>query len=130
MAFLDDKTELADSQTVGTTGASEATTNLIDGGQTTFPGRAPGGRPRVLHFSVAVAFTGGTSVALSLQDGANATTFTSLVSSKAFAISVLTKGKKFSIMIPEDTRRYVRGYFTVTGSMTAGQINAWIDQEP
>ena len=128
---------LSDEQVVGTTAADEASTNQVrlpvDSGNEEGPGN-----PIYFNVMVDTTFAGGTNIAIHLydaaDDGAGAPdTFAAMTISRlrTVANNQLDAGKKLlSVAIPTGTREWVEAYYVVTGSMTAGKMDAWLSDHP
>jgi hypothetical protein len=73
-------------------------------------------------------FAEGTSVAVSIQedDDEDFGDPTTLVSSDAIAVASLVQGYKFKLgrVLPLLSKRYLRAYYTVVGTPSAGKITA------
>lgn len=122
--LIDSTLMLSDKQAVTASAASE---NIID--QT-----AAGDAHR--HAAVVAQadedFAGLTSLKISLQTCADSA-FASPVELAAatFALADLKAGKALLKMaLPSGTLRYIRGYYTVSGTGTAGKISLFITDEP
>ncbi|RKV79179.1 MAG: hypothetical protein D8H97_16190 [Neisseria sp.] len=63
---------------------------------------------------------------IALQDSENNTSFTNIITSVTIATTDLKAGAQYVMPLPAKHRRYIRAYYIVTGSMTAGKINAAI----
>lgn len=135
---VDDNMVLSDGQVVGTDGSDEASTNTVrlpvDSGDELGPGN-----PLYLNVMVATTFAGGTSINFEVQDAADdgdgsPDTFGQvyiLDRSRTVANNQLDKKKKImSLALPVGTREHVRLLYDVTGSMTAGAIDAWLSDHP
>lgn len=59
-----------------------------------------------------------------LQHSDDNSTFTDASTSKAFSVAELAKGQAF--YAPANLKRYLRVVYTVTGTVTAGQISAFM----
>lgn len=123
--FIDYQNLFSDDQAVTVTAAS---TNIIDLGaneseiQTLFEK----GLVKV-NAQVTTAFADGTSLQVGLQtDSAeNFGTVTTLQSTAAIATASLVQGYKFRLdSLPLGIKRYLRLYYTVVGTMSAGKIHA------
>lgn len=122
--LIDSTLMLSDKQAVTASGASE---NIID--QT-----AAGDAHR--HAAVVAQtdedFAGLTNLKISLQTCADSA-FASPVELAAatFALADLKAGKALLKMaLPSGALRYIRGYYTVSGTGTAGKISLFITDEP
>lgn len=124
MALIDANDRLSVDQAVT---SSAASTYYIDG-------RAAGDALESnLYFvaKVGTAFAGGTSLEIQLQTAADST-FSSpvtLYDSGAILLANLTANSiQVKAPLPIGFKRYVRAYYTVSGTMTAGTINAFLQQ--
>ena len=122
MALIDYNNMLSNAQAVTTTAAS---TYYIDG-------RAAGealDNNLYLIVEVGTAFVGGTSLEITLQTATDSS-FTSpvaLYDSTAIALASLTANTVLvKIPIPIGLLRYLRVYYTVVGTMTAGTVSAFL----
>lgn len=120
----DSLNELSDKQEVLTSAASE---NVIDQG-------APGDAVLAPYLIVAcvadaAVASGSASIQVSLQssDDEAFTNPEEAFSSKDFAVTEVKAGKKLVEMrLPPRLKRYLRVYYTVTGTMTAGKYDAFL----
>jgi hypothetical protein len=119
---LDALLRLSNAQAVTTTAVS---TNVID----TKGGDIGAGRPLYLVVQVVEDFADGTSLTVALQDSADNSSFAAVVSGPAILTADLTVGKKVVLGVPPGTRRYLRANYTVSGTMTAGKVTAYITDE-
>lgn len=121
--FIDSTLVLSDKQAVT---ASAASANTID------QLAAGGAKNRCVAVAVVDEnFAGLTGLKVSLQT-ADASAFSSAkeLFSATFATADLKKGKTlFKLSLPHETKRYIRGYYTVTGTGTAGKISLFITDE-
>lgn len=115
--------------------ASAASTNTLDLGATGTPfgsstalTRNPGkGRRIELAVAVSQTFAGLTALSVSIQTSADNATWVTTTTSQAVPLASLVAGYQFNVPAAfdgDDTGRYVRLYYTVTGTATAGAINA------
>ncbi len=88
------------------------------------------------HRLVAVAqtdedFAGLTSLKISLQtDKSNTFGQAKELLSATFVLADLKKGKPlFKMVLPSGALRYIRGYYTVSGTATAGKISLFITDD-
>ena len=103
---------------------SAASTNVIDLGVDRDIGK---GAPVELVIMVTTLFAGGTSIdaALETDDNSGFSSATSIWTSGAIATATLVKGYRFAIrFMPRANERYLRIYYTVVGTMSAGNIQA------
>ena len=121
--ILDKENLFSEDQAITVTAAS---TNLIDLGAA-YKGE---GEPVNILAQVTTAFAGGTSVACKLQtdDNASFSSATDVLDSGAIATATLAQGYKFKFsVLPNDLERYIRLYFTVVGTMSAGKVFAGLN---
>ena len=98
--------------------ASAATTNLKDFGAAN-PDRGDG-QPVYLRATVQTAAGGTGSITVKIQDcDTEGGTYVDIAASKDYAISELVSGAVIKVPFPPKHRRFVRGYFTVTGTVSA-----------
>lgn len=101
--------------------ASAASTNVIDTGTTKDIG--PGNPVQVL-FQVTEAFNNLTSLALAIQTATDEA-FTSPITlvNQTVLLASLAVGYKANLVIPKGAKRYIRAYYTVTGTApTTGKV--------
>ncbi len=120
--LLDNTLVLSEEQTVTSTAAS---TNIVDQ-------QAEGNAHTHAGFMVRVDqdFAGATSVKISLQT-AETSNFSSSkeLFSASFAVADLKAGKTLvKAVLPAGMLRYLRGYYTVTGTGTAGKLSMFITE--
>ncbi len=118
--LIDNTLILSDKQTVTSTGPSS---QVIDQ-------QAAGSAHTHAGFMVRVDedFAGSTSVKISLQT-ADVSTFASVkeVFSATFAVADLKAGNAvIKAVLPAGLLRYIRGYYTVTGTGTAGKLSLFV----
>lgn len=79
-----------------------------------------------LLVQVTTAFAGGTSLAVKLQsdDDEAFGSATDLIDTGAIVTATLVQGYKFRLALPEINEQYLRLYYTVVGTMSAGKIFA------
>lgn len=114
----------SEAQSVAMAAGSAPSTNVID----LVANNIGEGNPIDVEVFVATAVTGtGATVALALQDSADNSTFANVLSTKAYAISELGKGKLIKFGLSTPLRRYVRLNYTVAGATTtAGAVTAFL----
>lgn len=135
---VDDNMVLSDAQVVGTGGADEASDDQVRLPVDASTDELGPGNPLYLNAQVVTTFTGGTSIGFSVQDAADTgsdapDTFADIGidRTRTVANNQLDAGKKvLSVALPPGTREWVRLHYAVTGSMTAGAIDAWISDHP
>lgn len=119
MAILDAELTFSDAQAFTATTES---TNVVDLGVDRDIGV---GEPVYFAVQINTAFAGLTSLAVSLQTSDDNSTWTDLYTSAAFATTSLTYGAQpVRVVVPSSTSRYLRAYYTVTGTGTAGALTA------
>lgn len=125
--YLDKENLLCEDMAI--TDTDKASTNVIDMGAIDALVPAPNEKGEIEIFcQVTEDFAGGTSLVATLQQD-NDEAFGSaadLVASAAILTATLVAGYRFKIAIPKDaiTERYIRLYFDVTGTMSAGKVTA------
>lgn len=118
--LIDNTLILSEEQTVTSTAAS---TNVVD---QTAAGNAHG------HVAVVVrvdeTFAGSTAVKIALETSAASNFGTKKeVFAVSLATSALTAGATaVKVILPMGLLRYIRGYYTVTGTGTAGKLSMFI----
>ncbi len=121
--LLDKTTMFSDAQALRATGASTNTIDLKAGGNAV-PGRL------VLIAHADIAFVGATQVVCALQTS-DASDFSSGVVTLASATVsgtqlADTENNLFALGVPAGLKRYLRIYYTVTGTVTAGAISCFV----
>lgn len=135
---VDNNMVLSDAQVVGTTGADAASTNQVRLPVDPVTSEYNGGNPLYVNVQIATTFAGGTSINFEFQDAADdgagapdSFADTGLARSRTVANNQLDAGKKvLSIAIPVGTREWIQLNYDVTGSMTAGAVDAWVSDHP
>ncbi|MFU8927758.1 Bbp16 family capsid cement protein [Acinetobacter puyangensis] len=119
MALVDHLLQFSDKQALATGNS----TNTLD---TKFKNVGTAGLPVILKgHSIAPSSI---TVAVKLQHSdTEAGTYTDVSTSKAFSAAELAKGSYFPVTT--NTKRFIRLAYTVTGTVTAGAISAWIGNE-
>ena len=130
MAIFDAMLEFSDAQVL--TNASAASTNILD--WTLSDLEMGAGEPVWLNVRVETAFAGGTSVVVALvQDSTAPVDGSSIVIYQTPALTTLAAGQ-WVIRMPlpyyVDEQQFMGLYYTVTGTYTAGTLNAWLDHGP
>lgn len=120
--FFDRKCMLCEDMTV--TGTSKATTDEFDTGIAN--SNLGDGTPLEMVFIITEAFTGGTSLTFELKDSPDGSTYTTRRQTPAIAEASLTLGKIIKLTVPDDHERYLEGYFTTSGTHSAGKITAYL----
>lgn len=121
--IIDSLLELSIKQAVTTSAAS---TNVVDFG-TKKPNTGNAAQNLYAVFTIPESFAGG-SLTISLQDSADGTNFANVITGATVTVTAtdLKAGSQYVIPMPVSHRRYIRAYYAVTGSMTAGKINCAI----
>ena len=121
--IIDSLLELSIKQAVTTSAAS---TNVVDFG-TKKPNTGNAAQNLYAVFTIPESFAGG-SLTISLQDSADGTNFANVITGVTVTVTAtdLKAGSQYVIPMPVSHRRYIRAYYAVTGSMTAGKINCAI----
>jgi hypothetical protein len=134
---VDDNMVLSDAQVVGTDAANEASTDQqrlpVDPVSLEYQGG-----DIYLNVGIDTTFAGGTNIRFEIwdaaDDGNNAPdTFAVFLigPTRTVASNQLDAKKKiWSIQIPPGCREWVEAYYTVTGSMTAGKVDAYLSDTP
>lgn len=126
MAILDAFTQLSNAQAVTTTGAS---TNIIDLYSELGDAMEPGAWLRV---AIQTTFTiAGSDTTMQVQfqtgDDTNFGGGVTLAQSVAIAKATLVAGYEVLVVkIPKNTKRYIRVYYILTGTASAGNVDAHI----
>lgn len=119
--YIDTQCLYSNDQAITTTADS---TNVFDLAKNSGPGK-----PVRILIQVTTTFADGTSIAIDLETDDN-TSFSSLstiASVAAIGVATLVQGYKYNInFVPRDMERYSRLEYTVSGTMTAGNITAGI----
>lgn len=138
MALFDAMFELSDDQVL--TDSSAASTNIIDMVVENLEMGA--GSPYWLNVKVGTAFAGGTSIVVALTydtaapiDGSSTVVWqTRAIPLTDTAAPSLDTAGEYLIRMPLpynfDEESIVGLYYTVTGTFTAGTLNAWLDNGP
>ena len=120
--YIDKQQLLSDDQAVT---VSAASTNIIDFGNDDSKIQALAEKNAGVLAQVHTSFAGGTSVSLSIQvsDSSTFSSSTTIYDSGAIGASTLAAGYKFKIKsLPRFSEQYLRAYYTVVGTMSAGKI--------
>ena len=129
--YIDDKLEMSDAQAITSTGLT-ASEDVIDTGLA--DSNYGPGDPMWLVVEVHTDFTSGGAgtLAVSLQDSADNSTFASILTSATHALASLKQGfAVLKVPLPAKNRRYLRiGYTVGTAAMTAGKVNAFLTRVP
>ncbi len=132
MALFDAMFELSDDQVV--TDTDVASTNIID--FTLSDLEMGAGQPYWLNIRIGTAFAGGTNIVFSLRhdsvapiDGSS----TVIYQTPAIVTADMTAGAwilRMPLPVNVDEERIVGLFYDHTGTMSAGTINAWLDNGP
>jgi hypothetical protein len=119
--ILDEQSIFSDKQAIT---SSTASTNIIKAvGEIAYGTEIP------IFFQVEEDFAGATSVAFSIQtaEDENFTTTVTLATTGAIPIAQLKKGYFATLnYMPKGNLGYIRSYYTVVGTATAGKITSGI----
>jgi hypothetical protein len=132
MALFDAMFELSDDQVI--TDSDAASTNIID--FTLSDLEMGAGQPYWLNIRVGTAFAGGTSIVFSLRYDTVApidSSSTVIWQSAVLLTATLVAGHwvmRMPLPVNVDEERIVGLYYDVDGTMSAGTINAWLDNGP
>lgn len=86
------------------------------------------GKPIFIHAQVTEAFAGGTSITLALQESADDSTFTNVLTTHAITTAELKAGYSFKFgSVPRKLKKYLRIHATVSGTMSAGKLTSFIN---
>ena len=117
--LLDQNAMMSDGQTVASSAASAHTIDLGAAGNA-----VPGALFVVCRAEE--AFAGLTQLSLQTDDSAEFTDAEELLSA-TFALADLGEVKNlFALAMPTGAKRYLRAYYTVTGSATAGKLSCFV----
>lgn len=121
--MMDAILEFADGQALTT---SADLTNVID--MAVANANKGEGTALQLHCVVEVDFAGGTDITIELLDSADNVSFDEILVSETYLTAEALKGLNFlPVSLPARHRRYLKLHATITGTMTGGSVNAWID---
>ena len=122
--IIDKNLVLSDAQAVTASAASDSAIDQLAAGG----GLKPGARIQFLVDTTAAATGGASNVTFSLQDSADGSSYATILSSVAIAKGTLVAGYvAFEAAMPAQTRRYLRGYYTVdTNDLTSGKFDCRI----
>ena len=125
--IMDYQNLLSDAQAVTDSAASS---NYIDMGADDAEVQAYVEKAGEILAQVGVAFAGGTSmkVALQVSDATNFAGAVTIAISEAIIAATLVAGYQFRLgkIPPHTSKRYLRLYYTVDGTMSSGNIDAGI----
>lgn len=134
MAIFDVMFEFSDAQSI--LGADAQSTDVLDWGSGMEDLEMGAGTPIWLNIKIGTAFAGGTSIAFSVYTHTAATSInsgTQIYTTPAIATASLTANTwvlRMPLPVNCDENRYLGLYYDVTGTMTAGTIDAWLDHGP
>ena len=121
--LLDKTAMFSDAQALRATGASTNTINLSAAGNAV-PGRL------VLIAHADTAFTGATQIVAALQTSDKSDFSSGVVTLASATVSGTeladTEKNLFALGVPAGLKRYLRIYYTVTGTVTAGAISCFV----
>lgn len=121
--IIDKALQVSNKQAVTATAPSS---DVIDFGQAT-PNTGTADAYLQIGVGQTAAAAGAATVQFVLQDSADGSSFTDVVSTQAVALSGLKAGAQFVLPMPVTHRRYVRvNYVVATGPLTAGQFSAQV----
>lgn len=122
--FIDKLLQVSSEQAVT---ASAASTDVIDFGQASPDVGMDDRSQMVITVDEAATAAGAATVAISVQDSADNSTFADVAVTVAIPKATLVAGYQHVIQMPTKLRRYCRVYYTVaTGPLTAGKFSAQI----
>lgn len=131
MALYDAMFEFCDDDSVFSNGTTVQSENILD--MQTADLEMGAGQPVWLNIRVGTtAFTGGTSVQFALVSDSDTTITngTTIIETGAITVATLIAGYwvlRVSLPVRFDTDRYIGLVVTCVGNVTAGSINAWLD---
>lgn len=118
--LIDAHNMFSDAQDVTVSAESDNVVDLL-------AARRGAGEKLQIACNVQTTFVGGTSIAVSLQSSAAAAfgSYTTHWTGPAIGVASLAAGYRFELPdLPDDIARYVRLYYTVVGTFTAGYLDA------
>lgn len=120
--IIDRENMFSNGKAVTASGASDAV-DLSAGGDAI-------GQELTFHAIVGATFAGLTSLAVKIQTSDDNATWTDSVSGPAVPLAELVAGKDvFCVRVPQGLKRYVRLYYTVSGTGTAGTITSFMSKD-
>lgn len=131
MSILEKNLIFSDKQFINGTEDSESTVDIAIGedylGNDLVPESSYGGKMR-LRARVTTTFSGGTSVALKLQESANDSGWADTdIVGPAISVGTLKEGYDIlDIPLPAGLKRYLKGVYTAVGNPNAGRVSMWI----
>lgn len=88
------------------------------------------GQELTFHAIVGTTFAGLTSLAVKIQTSVDNSTWIDSVSGPAVPVADLVAGKDiFCVRVPQGLKRYVRLYFTASGTATAGTLTSFMSKD-
>lgn len=127
--YVDDTLVFSDAQAITSTGSS---TKSIDTGTATRNIGAGNEIDLVIQVATAASSLSASTIAFSLQDSADNSSFTDVIVSPAVAVATLaTAGTEvLRVTLPRTLRRYLQVQYTVaTGPFTAGAYTAFLTDD-
>jgi hypothetical protein len=122
--FIDKLLQVSSEQVVT---ASAASTDVIDFGQVNPNSGLNQNTTVAITVDEAAAAAGAATVAFSVQDSADNSTFADVAVTAPIGKAALPLGAQVLIPMPAQHRRYVRVYYTVaTGPLTTGKFSAQV----
>jgi len=122
--ILDTQETFSAAQSAFSAGTDVVSTNVYDTGAAADVGA---GEPFFIYAKVGTAFSGGTSIAVVLQDSADNSSWADVQSTKAVAVASATANAEICRMrVPIGLRRYLRLAYRSVGTTTAGTISAYV----
>lgn len=120
--YIDKLLQMSNEQAVT---ASAASTDVVDTGQANPNSGLNDNITLAITTDEAATAAGAATVAFSIQDSADNSTFTDVYVTAPIPKASITLGAQFLIPVPYKHRRYVRVFYTVaTGPLTAGKFSA------
>lgn len=120
MGYRDAILELADGLALT---ADAASTNSIDMALAA-PNKGEG-TPLWVEFVVMAAMDAG-SVIFKIQDSADDSSFADIAASQSYAFGDLAVGDVVKIYLPVEHRRYIQAYVDITGTITTGSVDIYL----
>jgi hypothetical protein len=135
MAIFDVLFEFCDNDSVFSTDSAVQSEDILDWGSGMTDLEMGAGSPMWLNIRVSTAFSGGTSAAFALVSDSDTTITngTVLYTTPAIAVADLTVGTwviRMPLPYDVDKERYTGIVVTCVGAVSAGAIDAWLDQGP
>ena len=136
---IDHNLVLSDAQALLLTGADSVSDNQVRIPVDSTTKKLGPGRPLYVNVMVETTCAGGTNLAVAVRDaaddGADAPDTFAATAIKSQTRTVASNQldahqKLLSVALPPETREWVDVQYDVTGSMTAGKLDAWISDHP